>query len=235
MSTSGDGGSRAIIPEDPHADLTERDLARETDRLIDFANGGIRKSDLEREGVANELFRSVFVNESGRVLEPTVHATRLFAAVSAHAGRKLELSEEELPQYYRIGALNQRLGSTRWGSLTWTRKLALLPLVGVKDKLATLRKGVTFASRASITRDELRSWVTDQLPKQLGRGGRPRGPTFGGLSSYAAKGEKLLASIDQVRDRIATAPPKKRKALVQKLRALSQGLAKLVAEFDDEA
>jgi len=78
-----------IVSENPCANLTRVEVDREVDRRVDLASRADAGARLEQEGIADEIFRSLFANQTGLVLCPTLRATRLYTELGARAEASL--------------------------------------------------------------------------------------------------------------------------------------------------
>jgi len=203
---------------------------------VDLANRADARAGLEQEGIADELFRSMFANQTGLVLRPTLRATRLYTELRARAGRGLDLDETELARSVRVGALNQHIADLRWRELRWSKKLGLLPLLASKDGLKTFRRGIAFANRPTSGRLAIRAWVQKVIPQLAGSTGRPRGPTYEGTSTLAEKGSLLADETKRRRvvEKSRRAPAPERREFVRRLRRTLEGIQRLLAELGED-
>jgi len=221
----------ALVRKDPHAALTERDLADRADRLIDATNVHVGASETECQCAADELFRELFANDPSFVLEagPT---TRLYRAVREHAGKSLRLSEQELDDWVRVGALNQHLADKRWARLFWTEKLLLLPLTFLEDGMKAFYRGLAVATLPTTGTAALRRWVDRELPPEKKRKTAPvtyrgRGQlTAGGLRLADPEARTLFVA------QLGEAPPQGRRRFVKDLREAHRNLGLLLKEIE---
>lgn len=221
----------ALARRDPHADLTESELAQLVDSLIDATNGHVRKSDLEREEAANELFRRGLGNDPALVLAAPP-ATRVYRALRQRTGKGLDLTADELDDFLGIGALNQHLPDARWRNLLWSRKLALLPLTRVRDKMKSFFRGLAYAMLPGTGTEALRRWVSRELPAPDPRG-RPQGLSYRGRRQLVSGGERLADPAARARfaSEFRKAPRQSRSEFLKELRSTHRNLGLLLTEL----
>jgi len=216
---------------DPHASLTVRELDALVDKLVDAANERFRRSDAEREGAADDLFREAFANEPVRVLDAEP-STRVYTALAARTDKALHLSPGELDAYLRVGALNQRLeADARWDKVDWPDKLLLAPLTRLEDGMKTFHEGLNTALLPSVRAAALQAWVRARMPR--GEQGRPEGISYRGRARLTDGGLRLsdpkrrARFVRQFRD----APVDSRRRFLKNLRAAYRNLGLLLDEL----
>jgi len=221
----------ALARTDPHAALTEEELALVVDRIVDGTNERIVKSDQEREGAAGDLFRDAFRDDPGLVLD-AAPSTRVWKALQSRAGKSLRLLPWELDDYARAAALTQRLHDNRWTNLGWSGKLALLSLTRLDDGMKSFYRGLAYATLPSTSAAALRKWVGKELPKGDG-GGRPEGLSYRGRKQLTAGGLRLSDAAARARfaREFRAAPKNGRSLFLKELRAVARNLALLLEEL----
>lgn len=96
--------------------------------VVVFVNESLKRADVQHDAVANFLFSSTCGSDVDVALGRTESRPPRLLAVEARAGGALKLSRTFLSRYLRVGAVNSVVRDARWHALSWTRKLALLPL-----------------------------------------------------------------------------------------------------------
>lgn len=212
---------------------TEHEWRFWADALVDQANLGIRKSDLEKEAVADLLFRELCRNDTSRGLEPGANPTQGYLRLLERAGKSLRLTSAELSRYLRIGALNQLRRDAVWRNLDWTFKRELLALLALDDGRRTFNDGVQFAAGPNVGEEHVIAWVQERTPRLPGSAGRPRGATM-----TLAKGGRfaetgVLLGDEAQRERfvglLLQAPEERQQELVDELERTHGNLGKLLA------
>jgi len=224
--------TKALARVDPHAALTQREVDGLVERLVASTNERVRKSDIEREGAADDLFREAFADDPALVLD-AAPTTRVWNALSERAGKSLKLPPEELDDYVRAAALTQHVSDRRWRNLDFSDKLALLPLTRLDDGMRAFYRGLTFSTLPSTTTTALHDWVGRELPKK--KQGRPEGLSYRGRGKITAGGLRLSDPEQRARFKreFRAAPKDGRSRFLKELRAVLRNLGLLLDELQE--
>lgn len=141
--------------------LSRAQLRKRADQVIDTINSEISDQDASHEKIANYILVEAFDNTPAWALGPSRHTSQLYVELRDRAGATLDLSPTDLSRHTRIGALNEKLKTTGWPELRWSKKVALLPLLALKGGLTRLQRGLPIAARSSVR--TLEDWVAGEL------------------------------------------------------------------------
>ena len=255
MANSGEKGTRrrtgartALVRSGPALDealakaqarlpvRSKAELRREIRTLVQEVNLKLQAIGTAHEELALLLLDRLCGGEPLLALHHERAPSAEYLELVGRAGKSLDLTSHELSTHLRVGALLKLLDWDAWHGLDWSKKKALLPLVGADPTLALLRTGIAYAIRPHVGVALVVDWVQANTPRDTGSRGRPRGPTLATGKSIVQAGSRFEP---EVRERLVTAlrraEPKVRAAFEQDLEQTIENLASLLEELREDA
>ena len=137
-------------------------VERSLDALEGYINRAMTEVGRQNETVADRAFTVLYEGDVAAALAVRLGNAPKYDALARRSGRTLLMDTGTLSRVVRIGALNHRLGEGKWSDLTWALKVELLPLLGAEQDFDRLGRGIAFASKPAVGRDDVRDWVAAQ-------------------------------------------------------------------------
>ncbi|MFM2151862.1 MAG: hypothetical protein RL199_297 [Pseudomonadota bacterium] len=225
---------RSPSPASQSEPVTDAKLARTIDELESFINRAMAESGSQQERVADRVFAALYHGDVEAALSARTGSDPKYDALSARAGRSMNIDKGSLSRMLRVGALNHRLDDAQWSALPWSHKVELLPLLGTDLDFECLRKGVAFASKPDTWRSSLRDWVAHERAK----GAPPKASSAltplkaGKLLELGARLQRVAERRD-LAERVDGLDDEARKAWMAALVMALRNLGKLHEEMTD--
>jgi len=148
------------------AEGTSAAVALTDERLVAEAQRRAREVLATAESAIAELgqwlLANVFADDARAVLDRPIESPVWLELMRTAESDKLPLSRVSLAQTLRVAALDKRLSDAAWSRLTFSHKVALLPLPGPKELRAAARHVLSASLSVRQTRVYVRSLRDEQ-------------------------------------------------------------------------
>ena len=207
---------------------------RAVEKMVARINGLIGEAGQRYDQIADQLVTQIYAGDVQRALDPRKDPPPAFVALLGHVGDTLLMSRTQLFQAVRVGALNRRLGDTKWADLPWSTKVELLPLVGAEQDLKRLAAGVRMATEGKKGMRAVRAWVVAQLSGDPAATDVAPAPSFiaGRNAIGVAMGIGKAADRRRWVNRFVKLPDDERAQLLSGVKLAARNLEKLAQDLE---